>query len=54
MSGCILPARYAAHDVATWHDPSNLNTPPRVMLLDCPIVALHWFGLDISSQGVRS
>lgn len=26
--------------------PNNDNTPPRHLLRDCPIVALHWFGVD--------
>ncbi|WP_170766478.1 hypothetical protein [Ruegeria lacuscaerulensis] len=26
----------------------NQNTPPRRALRDCPIVALHWFGVDLN------
>lgn len=28
----------------------NPNNPPREMLRDCPILARHWYGVDLGVQ----
>jgi hypothetical protein len=30
-------------------NPSNNNTPPHHLMRDCPIVARHWFGMELEA-----
>ncbi len=51
MSALTLPAFRPDPVANNRRGSDNQNTPPRRVLRDCPILALHWFGVDL---GVRS
>lgn len=51
MSALNLPTLHPGFVARNRRDPDNQNVPPRRVLQNCPILAVHWFGVDL---GVRS
>lgn len=50
MSALNLPALRPGLDASNQRDPNNQNVPLRRALQNYPILAEHWFGVDLGAQ----